>query len=103
MNVFSLLFLMFVLNFASSNKLISSLTNFELLFNFILREKEALIDRVSKLVWVNNCKALYGYKILNSLQVLSPDILRSFKENSILPKELLFLLVKLNSRLISFL
>ena len=50
MNVFSLLFLRLVLNLASSNKLISSLTNFELLFNFILREKEALIDRVSKLV-----------------------------------------------------
>ena len=103
MKVFNLLFLMLVLNLASSNKLISSLTNFELLFNFILREKEALIDKLSKLVWVNNFKALYGSKILNSFHVLSPDILRSFKEKFISPKELVFLLVKLNSKFISFL
>ena len=50
MKVLSLLLLRFVLKLASSNKLIFSLNNLELLFNFILKEKEMLIFKVSKFV-----------------------------------------------------
>ena len=57
----------------------SSLTNFELLLNLILIEKEIFIIKLSKFVCVNNCRGSIGCKELNSLQLLSPVTLRSFK------------------------
>ena len=60
-----------------------------------------LIVKVSKFVYVNNCKGSYGSKALKSLQVLSPLTFRSSRYISKLPNELLSLSVILKSNIIS--
>ena len=94
----NLLFLRFVFNWAFSYKIVLFFTNLELLYNFNLKANVKFKVKLSKFVYVNNCKESYGFKAVKFFQVLSPPIFRLSRHNSKLQKVLLFLSVMLNSK-----